>query len=25
MLLGAIGALSTIYPDAQEIGDPGSR
>jgi citrate synthase len=25
MLLGAVGALSTFYPDAKEIGDPASR
>jgi citrate synthase len=25
MLLGAIGALSTFYPDAKHISDPGSR
>jgi citrate synthase len=25
MLLGAVGALSTFYPDAKEIGDPESR
>jgi len=25
VLLGAIGALSTFYPDAKEIGDPESR
>src|SRR3954467_15430986 len=25
MLLGSVGALSTFYPDAKEIGDPHSR
>ena len=25
MLLGAIGALSTFYPDAKDIADPGNR
>ncbi len=25
MLLGAVGALSTFYPDAKEIGDPAGR
>jgi citrate synthase len=25
MLLGAVGALSTFYPDAKNIGDPASR
>jgi citrate synthase len=25
MLLGAVGALSTFYPDAKEIGDPDGR
>ncbi len=25
MLLGAVGALSTFYPDAKQIGDPASR
>jgi len=25
MLLGAVGALSTFYPDAKEISDPGNR
>jgi len=25
MLLGTVGALSTFYPDAKEIGDPASR
>src|SRR5215208_6514269 len=25
MLLGAVGALSTFYPDAKDIGDPHSR
>jgi citrate synthase len=25
MLLGAVGALSTFYPDAKNIADPGSR
>jgi citrate synthase len=25
MLLGAVGALSTFYPDAKDIGDPESR
>ncbi len=25
MLLGSVGALSTFYPDANDIGDPGNR
>jgi citrate synthase len=25
MLLGVVGALSTFYPDAKDIGDPGNR